>query len=158
MAFTEIKLEKIDALINFINTNKGELVAEDEEAVFAKAAESLINAKELATDNKRMTCLYDAATKYANQLAFRLFAEDKLSDAAAAEFRAFEPAVVVAGYAADYTKAEQEKAAEITRLQEEFMAERRPFEIFQAVISGMTKEEAEAKQAEYLNRQANIQG
>lgn len=35
------------------------------------------------------------------------------------------------------------------------MAERKPFEIFQAVINGMSEEEAKQKQAEFEARQAD---
>ena len=149
----EISLETIDTVLSFIKTQLNQLSDGDIRQEFSKILESLKTAEEMATDNKRKTCLYDAATKYANQLAFRLFVEGNLNDSALTEFRGFETVKQVAEYAQTYTDEDRARADEITAAQRAFMDERQPFEVFQAVINGMTKEEAEQKQAEFQQRQ-----
>lgn len=145
-----ITKEDIENVIGFIVRNTNSLEDANDRHAFAEITTALKNAQEMVgDDNKRATCLYDAATKYANQIAFRLFVEGNLSEGVLEEFRGFETVKTVVGYADAYTQEDKARADEITRMQQEYMDERKPFEVFQAVINGMSKEEAEAKQAEY---------
>lgn len=149
-----IKAADIEKLISFITKNTNSLEDANDRKAFAEITKSLKAAQEMVgDDNKRATCLYDAATKYANQIAFRLFVEDNLAESTLAEFREFETVKTVVGYAEAYTEEDHARADAITKAQQDYMNERKPFEIFQAVINGMTKEEAEQKQAEYTARQ-----
>lgn len=153
MEHKEIELATIEHLITFLRKNHTKLEDEDDRKTFHDIIGYLETAKVMATDNKRRTCLYDAATKYANQLAFRLFIEDNLDDDLTQIFRSFETVKQVSAYAAAYSKEDKERADEITRMQQEYMDEREPFEVFRAVIGGMSEEEAIQKQEAFKQRQ-----
>lgn len=153
MEHKEIVLEDIEKLLTFLRKNINKLETESDADAFKDVLGYLETAKALADDNKKLTCLYDAATKYATQLAFRLFAEESLDEETAKIYRTFESVDVVSGYAKAYTEEDKAKADAITKAQQDYMAEREPFEIFKAVIGGMSEEEAKEKQAAYKTRQ-----
>lgn len=155
MEHTTINLDKIEKLLTFIRQNYDKLGNEADQKAFKDILSYLETAKPMVENNKYATCLYDAATKYANQLAFRLFVEDKLDSDITKIFREFESVKTVSSYANAYTEEEKARADEITKAQQDYMAEREPFEVFRAVIAGMSKEEAEKKQAAYKQRQAD---
>lgn len=154
MEHKEISLEQIEKLLTFIRKNYTKLAEEVDRDAFKDVLGYLETAKPMVENNKYATCLYDAATKYVNQLAFRLYVEDNLDEEIAKTFRKFETVKTVSEYAQAYTDEEKARADEITKAQEDYMAEREPFEIFRAVIGGMSKEEAEQKQAAYKQRTA----
>lgn len=151
-AHKEITLAQIEKLITFLRKNYKLLVEEADQNAFKDIVGYLETAKVMADDNKRRTCLYDAATKYVNQLAFRLYTEDKFDEELTKVFRSFEPVKQVLEYAQAYTEEDKARADAITKAQKDYMAEREPFEIFRAVIGGMSEEEAKRKQAEYNQR------
>lgn len=153
MALRIVSLEEIEKLITFIRQNYTTLKDDNDREDFKGVLEHIETAKTMADDDRRRMCLFDAATKFANQLAFRLFVEDNLSDETLEIFRKFDSARTVSEAAQEYTKALRAREDEITQIQQDFVAELRPFEVFQAVINGMSKEEAERKQAEYIERQ-----
>lgn len=147
--------EDITPVLEFIRKNLNSLEDADDRKGMADNLAHLEAAAEMVGDNNLYaTSLYDAATKHANQLAFRLYVEQNLSDSMAEEFRSLRTVKEVSAMAASYVAQMREEADAITKLQQDYMAERKPFEIFQAVIAGMSKEEAEAKQAEYDQRRA----
>lgn len=154
-AHKEVALVDIQKVLDFIKKYMGGLADADDRAHFSRNLGYMEMAMQMVEeDNMRATCLYDAATQYANQLAFRLYIEGNLADGIAAEFRELEPVKTVVGYARAYTEESQAEADAITKLQRGFMERRQRFEVFQAVIEGMSKEEAEAKQAAYNQRKA----
>lgn len=148
-----ISLEEVEKLLTFLRQNTKKLADEADQKAFGEILEHLETAKSMADDDRKKMCLYDAATKYANQLAFRLFVENNLDNETLEYFRAFDTVKTVTEQAQAYTDAMRAKEAEITKMQEDYLAEMRPFEIFQAVISGMSEAEAKQKQEEYLERQ-----
>lgn len=150
----EISLSQVEPLITFLRKNYKLLAEEVDQDAFKDIVGYLETAKVMADDNKRRTCLYDAATKYVNQLAFRLYTENKLDEELTKVFRGFEPVKQVLEYAQAYTEEDKARADAITKAQKDYMAEREPFEIFRAVIAGMSEEEAKQKQAEYNQRKA----
>lgn len=154
MEHKEITLEQVEKLITFIRKNCTKLAVEADANAFKDITSYLETAKTMADDNKKRTCLYDAATKYATQLAFRLFAEDSLDEETAKIYRAFEAVAEVSEYAKAYSEEDKARADAITKMQQEYMAEREPFEVFMAVIGGMSEEEAKAKQEKYKEREA----
>lgn len=153
MEHQEISLEKIEKLLTFLRQNLETLKEEADQKAFKEVLGYLETAKAMAGTNKERTCLYDAATKYTNQLAFRLFVEDNLDQATLETFRNFETVKVVTEYANAYTEEDKARADAITKMQQDYMEEREPFEIFRAVIGGLSEEEAKAKQEAYKERQ-----
>lgn len=148
-----IELDQIEELLTFLRQNYSKLSDEADASSFKDILGYLETAKTLASDDKRLTCLYDAATKYVNQLAFRLFVEESLDEETAKRFRAFCPVKRVAEMARSYSEEDRAHADAITALQQEYMAEREDFDIFVAVIGGMSEEEAKAKQEAFRERQ-----
>lgn len=154
MEHKEIKLDDIEKLITFVRKNHTKLADEADQKAFKDVVSWLETAKTMIENNKYATCLYDAATKYTNQLAFRLYVENVLDEETAKIFKSFESVKEVSEYAKAYTEEDKDRADAITKQQQDYMAERQPFEIFQAVIGGMSEEEAKQKQAEFAKRQA----
>lgn len=154
MEHKEITLEAIEKLLTFIRKNTEKLEEKVDQDSFKEALKYLETAKPLAKNNKYRTCLYDAATKYVNQLAFRLYMEEHLDEETAQTVREFETVKQVTEYAKVYTDEDKARVDAITKLQEAYMAEREPFDIFRGIIGGMTKEEAEQKMAAFKQRQA----
>lgn len=154
MEHKEITLEQIEKLLTFIRKNAEDLEDKVDRDSFKEVLGYLETAKPLAENNKYRTCLYDAATKYVNQLAFRLYIEDHLSDEVAKTFRAFETVKTVSEYAQAYTDEDKGRADGISAQQKEYMDEREKFDIFRGIIGGMTKEEAEQKMTAFKQRQA----
>lgn len=148
-----INLNEIERILTFIRQNITKLAEEADKDAFKEILSHLETAKTLADDDRKKMCLYDASIKYANQVAFRLFIEDNLDYDATKTFRAFDTVKTVSEQAAGYTKQMRAREAEITKMQQDYMAEVRPFEIFQAVIAGMSEQEAKQKQEEYLQKQ-----
>lgn len=150
-----VTFEEIDATLNFIKHAMNQLGDADDRKAFSGKVMGMLNARELVgEDNKRATALLDVASQYANQVAFRLFVEENLSDSLAHEFRSLVPMKDAVAWAKEYSKAAQEEADKITQQQQAYMDERKQFEIFQAVVMGMSKEEAEQKQAVYEAQKA----
>lgn len=139
--------EKAQKLID-----EGIKLLEDEKQIeyFTSVLESLKSAKDLAGDNEeKLDRLTDAAIKYVNQLFFILFRHDKLSKEIADEFRTLPSPEVTGEKIKEYEAAHQAKIDAINEEQKAVMAERKELDIFLAVISGMTKEQAEQKMAAY---------
>lgn len=153
-AHRDYKLEDVEPLLTFLRKNASKLVDEADASSFKDIVTYLENAKTIADTDKKVACLVDAATKYANQLAFRLFVEGSLDNETAEVFKKFETVKTTSENTRGWGEEDKSRADAITKLQNEYMEERQDFEIFTAVINGMTVEQAKAKQAEYQARRA----
>lgn len=130
----------------------GAKLLEDEKQIeyFNSVSESLEAAKDMAgEDEERLDRLTDAAIKYVNQLFFILFRHAKLDGELAETFRSLPSPEVTGAKVKEYEDAHQAKIDAINDEQRAVMAERKELDIFLAVISGMTKEQAEQKMAQY---------
>lgn len=148
-----IDMDRIESLLTFLRQNHTKLKDEADASSFSDIIGYLETAKGMASDNKRMTCLYDAATKYVNQLAFRLYVEEGLDEETAKRFRDFDTVKSAAALARSYSEEDKAHADTISALQREYMADREDFDVFIAVIRGMSEEEAKAKQKAFRERQ-----
>lgn len=143
-------LEEINKVLTFIRQNYKKLAVKEDQEGFRRILEHLETAKTLVEPHRRYAvCLMDAATKYANQLAFRLYIEENLDEETAAVFRSFASVKEVMAVTNEVANEDKARVDEITRLQQEYMNERKPFEIFQAVAEGMSLEEATRRREEY---------
>lgn len=131
---------------------EGTELLEDENQIkyFKSVVESLEYAEGMVEDNlEKETRLRDAAVKFANQLMFILFRKDNIGEELLAKFRTLptpeETGKDVAEYEAEY----RNRVDAINEKQKALMDERKALDIFLAVISGMTKEEAEQRMAQY---------
>lgn len=151
----EVNVDEIKGAIQFIKHAMNSLADADDRKAFGEKVVGILNALEMVDgDNKRATALLDVASQYANQIAFRLFVEEHLSESLAEEFRSLIPMKDAISWAQEYSKESQAQAQEISELQRKYMDERKSFEIFQSVVMGMSKEEAQQKQAAYEAQKA----
>ena len=142
-------LEKADKVIDYIKANLEAVKEENNKVYFNGCVESYTNAKELADTDEKQTYLYDAATKWANQMTFLLFRHEALTDDAAKAFREFDSPENTTKAVGEFKDARQAKIDEIRAEQEKVMAEEKELDILKGVIAGMGVEEAKQKLAEY---------
>lgn len=127
-------------------------VIEDEKQkeYFTKTAESIRVASGLVNGNtEKLIRLQDAAVRYANQAMFILFRSDKIDDELSNAFRELATPEFTGDEVRKYENARQERIDNINNMHQEIIEEQKDLDIFTAVIAGMSKEEAEAKMAEY---------
>lgn len=126
------------------------LVDEKQKEYFTKIAESIRTASGMINeDEEKLVRLCDAAVKYANQVMFILYRSDKLTDELTAAFRALPSAEETGESVRKIDEERQKRIDEINTMHEQIVNEQKDLDIFTAVIAGMSKEEAEAKMAEY---------
>lgn len=101
--------------------------------------------------------MLNRVTDWANQLAFILFREQKLSKEAEQQFRSIAPLDLVQQELAKYGKPREERMNKVLEEKKVIDDELHALQIFTAELNGISKEEAEAKQAEYNQRNAAIQ-
>lgn len=126
------------------------LVDEKQKEYFTKIAESIRTASGMINeDEEKLARLCDAAVKYANQVMFILYRSDKLTDELTTAFRALPSAEETGESVRKIDEERQKRIDEINTMHEQIVNEQKDLDIFTAVIAGMSKEEAEAKMAEY---------
>ena len=118
---------------------------------FAKFLNGMENAKDMADNDEKKAVMNDAAIKVATQLTFILFRYNTLTDELEKEYRALpsaEETEEASNKAHEARKERQEKALEVNKALQD---EQNDFDIFQQVLGGLSKEEAEQKLEEYKN-------
>ena len=80
---------------------------------------------------------------------FILFRADNLDDGLVKDFRALPTAEYTGEEVRKFEDARQERIDGLNDMHQEIVDEQKDLDIFTAVIAGMSKEEAEAKMAEY---------
>ena len=126
------------------------LVDEKQKEYFTKIAESIRVASGMINkDDEKLVRLCDAAVKYANQVMFILYRSDKLNDELTAAFRALPSAEETGESVRKIDEERQKRIDEINTMHEQIVNEQKELDIFTAVVAGMSKEDAEAKMAEY---------
>lgn len=130
----------------------------DNAGYFQKTVESIDNAMEAMADNEyKHAMLEDAVTRWASQLTFILFRRNLLVDELTEEYRKLKP---VEDTTAAVQKFKDETQAEIDAINEkhaEVLSRQKGIDIFQAIIGGMSAEEAKAKLEEYETKLAEAQ-
>lgn len=149
--------EKADKVIDFIKANLEAVAEENNKIYFQGCIDSYANAKEIADTEEKETYLYDAATKWANQMAFLLFRHAGLSEEAAKEFREFEAPEETTKAVGAFRDKREERINEVKALQEQIMSEDKELDILKGVIAGMGVEEARQKLAEYEEQTKQLQ-
>ena len=139
-----------ETALGLIKTLKEKLTDEDQKKYFDNVVESLNTAEGMLDgDEEKENRILDAAIKYVNQLAFILFREGTISEEETATFRELPAPEETSKKIKEFEKAYQARVDEVTAKQREMMEERKGLDLFLAVISGMSKEEAEKKMAQY---------
>lgn len=142
-------IEKADKVMSYIKDNLKFVEEENNKVYFQGCVDSYANAKELADNDEKAAYLYDAVTKWANQMTFLLFRHNNLTDNAAQAFRELDTPEITTAAVGEFKDARQKRIEEIRAEQEEVMAEEKELDILKGVIAGMGVEEAKQKLAEY---------
>ena len=123
---------------------------EKQKEYFTKTADSIRVASGLVNgSDEKLTRLCDAAVRYANQVLFILFREDKITEELGTMFRRLVTPEFTGEQVREFEKARDERIEEINNMHQTIVDEQKDLDIFTAVIAGMSKEEAEKKMAEY---------
>lgn len=126
------------------------LTDEDQKKYFEKVLASLdVAADMVGDDEEKQVRIVDAAVKYVNQLAFILFRNGSISEEETAEFRELPAPEETSKKVREFEDAHQAKIDAINEQQKAIMDERKGLDLFLAIISGMSEEEAKAKMAQY---------
>lgn len=125
---------------------------EDENQIkyFKSVVESLKYAEGMVEENlEKETRLRDASVKFANQIMFILFRKDNIGEELLEKFRKLPTPEETGKEVAEYENDYKARIEAVNEKQMALMEERKALDIFLAVISGMTKEEAERRMAQY---------
>lgn len=142
-------IEQADKVIDYIKDNLKYVEEDNNKIYFQGCVDSYANAKALADNEEKQAYLYDAVTKWANQMTFLLFRHNGLTDNAAQAFRELETPEATTAVVGEFKDARQKKIDSIRADQEAVMAEEKELDILKGVIAGMGVEEAKQKLAEY---------
>ena len=133
-----------------ISKLKEQLEDEDQKKYFDNVVESLKTAEGMVNgEEEREVRLLDASVKFANQLAFILFRNGTISEEDSATFRELPAPEETSKRVREFEAKQQERIDEINKMQQAIMDERKDLDLFLAIISGMTKEEAQKRMAQY---------
>lgn len=143
-------MTNFEKAFELIGTLKEKLDDEDQKKYFDNVINSLNTATDMAGDDEEKTIrLEDAAIKFVNQLAFILFRNGKISEGETEVFRSLPAPEETSKRVREFEDERQKKIDEINRQQQAVMDERKELDLFLAIVSGMTKEEAEKRMAQY---------
>lgn len=142
-------IEQADKAIDYIKSAIKFVETEENKNYFQGCIDSYANAKEIADNEEKQAYLFDAATKWANQISFLLFRHNALTDNMMQTFRELETPEETSKIVGEFKDARQKRIDEIRAEQEVVMAEEKELDILKGVIAGMGVEEAKQKLAEY---------
>lgn len=136
---------------------------EQNRTLWAGIAQRVDDAKTLIDEDdkdseRKMICILDATSKYANQITFFLFRQDLLPEDKMVEFRTLVTPEETTAMLEDKEKAIKEEEAELLAKRDAFVARDDSYELVQAVLGGYTIEQARQKQAEYKAKAAKAMG
>ena len=125
---------------------------------FEKAVTYVANAEKAMADNEeKHAMLEDAVTRWANQLTFMLFREGSLTAELEKEYRSFKPVTETTKAVDEFKNARQAEIDKINEEHEKVITAQKGIDIFQAIIGGMSAEEAKVKLEEYEKQLAQAQ-
>lgn len=148
----------IKKVLDYLAKTKELIEAEDQKTFLGKALDAGNNALEAMADNEeKYAYLYFATLNWANQASIFLLQADKFTPELTAEYRSFPLPEVAEKNFQEFRAARQAERDRINAEQKEIMDKERGFEIFQAIVGGMSKEDAKAKMEEYEKQIAAAQ-
>lgn len=143
-------MENYEVAFKLITTLKEKLTDADQKKYFDNVADSLTTAKDMIGDSEEKEArIEDAAIKFVNQLAFILFRNGTITEEETETFRTLPAPEETSKVVRKFEEAHQAKIDEINEKQQAIMDERKELDLFLAIISGMSKEEAEKRIAQY---------
>lgn len=146
-----------DKALSFVEKALPLINNEDQKAYYEKVVAGMKEAADMEDTDAKKARRDDAGVRYANQLAYFLFLQDSLTDELTAEVRALPSVDEVSAKYKEFEDAHKAHIEEINDMQRAVMAEQQSMDIFTAVILGNSREDAEAKMAEYERKVAEAQ-
>jgi len=117
---------------------------------FTTFLNSYATAKEMVGDNaEKQALLTDAIVKVSNQLTFILFRDGLLSEELEKEYRTLPKPEDTTAELEKVNKVRKDKYDELAKMNAEAQNEQKDIDIFQQVLGGLSKEEAEKKFEDY---------
>lgn len=110
----------------------------------AESAMGLIEEGDVDTSRK-LCCIEDATSKYANQITFWLYRHDLLTDALTKKFRAIRTPEQTTEALSKQEEAYNREEAELLAKRDEMIKRQDSYELVQAVLGGYSVEEAKKK-------------
>lgn len=143
-------MTNFEKAFELIGSLKDKLTDEDQKKYFDNVIASLNTATEMVGDSEEKAArIEDAAIKFVNQLTFILFRNGTISEGETEVFRSLPSPEETSAKVREFEAAHQAKIDEVNARQQAIMDERKELDLFLAIISGMTKEEAEQRMAQY---------
>lgn len=143
-------MDQYEVAFKLITTLKEKLTDAEQKKYFDNVADSLTTAKDMIGDSEEKEArIEDAAIKFVNQLAFILFRNGTITEEETETFRTLPAPEETSKAVRKFEEAHQAKIDEINEKQQAIMDERKELDLFLAIISGMSKEEAEKRIAQY---------
>lgn len=116
---------------------------------FAKFLESFENAKDLANNAEKEAILANAAVAVASRISMFLFIDELLSDELEAEYRSLPKPESTAKALEEANKVRRDRYEELAKMNKEAEDEQKEIDIFNQVLGGLSKEEAEKRFEDY---------
>lgn len=154
-----LDVEPIKKVLSYLQNVDNLLEKEDQRKEFLKKAISagLTALDSINEDEEKFAYLYYATLNWANQATIFLLQEDKLSDELITEYRSFPLPEEAEATLKEYRGSRQAERDRINAEQKKVMDKENELNVFQAIVGGMSKEEAQAKMEEYEKQIAAAQ-
>lgn len=154
-----LDIKPIAKVLSYLLSVNELLEKEDQRKEFlGKAISAGDNALEsIGEDEEKFAYLYYAALNWANQATIFLLQENKLSDELLATYREFPLPEEAEATLKEYRGSRQAERDRINAEQKKVMDKENELNVFQAIVGGMSKEEAQAKMEEYEKQIAAAQ-
>lgn len=98
---------------------------------------------------EKLAIAVSASTNTANQLAYTLFCDDKLTDELSAEVKSLRPVAEVSEAVKKFSDARDERVKELQDGMKEVTDARRDNQLFISMLSGLSEEEAKSRIDQY---------
>lgn len=118
--------------------------------------EKVVLSEEKVPSDEQMALADAQITRWTNQLAYILFRRGLLTQEKEAEFRGITPLEEVTEAYDKFNKERESRISEVMAKKKEIDNEIKENEIFNAMLGGMSEEEAVAKQEAYEQRNAGM--
>lgn len=116
---------------------------------FTKFLNSYEVAKDIADNDEKKALLSDATVKVSNQLTFIMFRDGMLDDKLEKEYRELPKPEETTKTLEDINGLRKAHYEELAKLNKEAQDEQKDMDVFQQVLGGLSKEEAEKKLEDY---------
>lgn len=136
--------------LDVLKLGSKDLTDEEQKTYFDGTIKSLEEAQGLVKEDlEKEARLVDASVKFANQLCFILFREEKLTEELAKEYRSLPTPEETSKEVRGFNEDREARIADLNEKHAKIVEEQKELDIFLGVISGMSAEEAQKRMEEH---------